>query len=158
VSGYTFGKASEAELVGVHPALVEVCRRALVLTTQDFSVHEGLRDIAVQRQLVKRGASLTLNSLHLTQSDGFGHAVDLVPYVVGRLRWEWPLIYPIALAMRAASLEHETPLIWGGVWDRPLHTLNPADLAGEVAAYVKRRKKSHPGKSVLTDGPHYQLA
>ncbi len=45
----------------------------------DFSVKEGVRTLARQRQLVAEGRSRTMRSKHLVQSDGFGHAVDLYP-------------------------------------------------------------------------------
>jgi peptidoglycan L-alanyl-D-glutamate endopeptidase CwlK len=41
-----------------------------------------------------------MNSRHLIRSDGFGHAVDLVPWINGKPRWEWKPIYHIAAAVR----------------------------------------------------------
>lgn len=76
---YQLGKTSLQRLDGVHPNLVRVVRRAIEITAQDFSVNEGLRTLERQRRLVASGASQTLNSKHLKQADGFGHAVDLVP-------------------------------------------------------------------------------
>lgn len=84
---YSLGSKSRAELKGVHPDLVGVVERAIQITTQDFSVHDGLRTEAEQREYVRTGASQTMNSMHRTQADGFGHAVDLVPFINGKLRW-----------------------------------------------------------------------
>lgn len=153
-SGYKLGARSRSELSGVHPDLVACVERAIAITTQDFSVHDGIRSPAEQKELVARGASKTLNSRHLTQPDGYGHAVDLVPYVNGQLRWEWPLIYPVAEAMAIAARERGVSLRWGGVWDRVLETL-PADADGlkkAVQAYVVR----HPGPDFI-DGPHFEI-
>lgn len=151
---YKLGPKSLDRLAGVHPDLVRVVRRAIDLTSQDFSVHEGLRSKATQADYVKRGASRTMNSLHLLQPDGFGHAVDLVPYAGGQLRWEWPLIYPIAAAMQRAAIEVGVALTWGGVWDRNFNLLqkDAGGMAAEVSAYCVR----HPGPDFI-DGPHYQL-
>jgi len=140
MKNFRFGSTSEAKLIGVHPKLVAVVRRALVLSPQDFSVHDGLRDLETQRLYVARGASKTMNSKHLVQEDGYGHAVDLVPYVNGSLRWEWPLIYPIAGAMRTAAEEHGVLIRWGGSWS----VLNGTRETPE---------RLHTG----WDGPHYEL-
>ena len=150
---YTLGRRSRAELLGVHPDLVRVVERAIQVTRQDFSVHDGIRTMAEQRELVRRGASRTLNSKHLPQADGWGHAVDLVPYVGGRLRWEWPLIYPIADAMRAAGQDLGLRLRWGGHWGE----LTGTDDAPEalVRAYGDARRTA--GKPAFIDGPHYEL-
>lgn len=155
VGPFFLGINSRARLRDVHPDLAALVQRAIELTTVDFSVHEGLRTSARQAALVRAGASWTLDSRHIT-----GHAVDLVPWVDvdgdGRseLRWDWPLIYPIAAAMRQASLEAGVPLRWGGVWDTPLaHLAEPLEDA--VAAYVGRRRAM--GKPARIDGPHFEL-
>lgn len=155
MSGYRLGSRSRQELRGVHPGLVRVVERAICLTTQDFSVHDGIRTEEDQRDLVRRGASKTMNSRHLRQPDGYGHAVDLVPYVGGRLRWEWPLIYPIAVAMRTAAVEEGISLRWGGVWDRPFLDLEPGTTYGMRVA-VEQYAARHPGPDFL-DGPHYEI-
>ena len=45
----------------------------------DFAVDEGVRTVARQAALVKDGLTQTMQSKHLIQPDGFGHAVDLSP-------------------------------------------------------------------------------
>lgn len=77
---YTLGKTSLSKLEGVHPSLVKVIKLAIQKTTQDFSVNEGLRSLDRQKRLVAAGASRTLNSKHLKQADGYGHASDLIPW------------------------------------------------------------------------------
>ena len=154
-SPWRFGPASQQELLGVEPQLVVCTKNALARSPVDFSVHDGLRTLEEQKAYVAAGVSWTLASKHLKQPDGFGHAVDLVPWVGGKLRWEWPLIYPIALSMHAASIELKLELVWGGVWDRQLDELDPANLEGEVEAYVARRRKA--GKRASIDGPHFEL-
>lgn len=149
MSEFKLGTRSLAELKGVHPDLVAVVKRAIVLTVQDFSVHDGIRTLAEQQRLVAAGASQTLDSRHIT-----GHAVDLVPYINGKLRWEWPPIYRIADAVRVAARENGTPIRWGGAWDVDFtdSTASPEDL---VSGYVGRRRKS--GLRAFIDGPHFEL-
>jgi peptidoglycan LD-endopeptidase CwlK len=155
---YSLGERSLAELEGVHPKLVEVVKRAIQLTEQDFSVHDGLRTVAEQREYVRRGVSKTMNSMHMKQPDGFGHAVDLVPYINGQLRWEWKPIFNIATAVNQAAKELSVPLTWGGVWDRAFLDLDETATAMEAAvnSYVARRRAL--GKTAFIDGPHWQLA
>jgi peptidoglycan L-alanyl-D-glutamate endopeptidase CwlK len=151
---YTLGEGSLFELVGVAPRLVLVVNRAIQITTQDFTVHDGLRTVEEQKKLVLRGASKTMFSKHLPQTDGFGHAVDLVPYINGKLRWEWEPIYNIAAAMYTASVELDIDLIWGGVWDTPMSAYGGglAAMRKAVADYCIR----HVGADFI-DGPHYEL-
>ncbi|MCF8483445.1 MAG: M15 family metallopeptidase [Rhodospirillum sp.] len=104
---------SKERLHGVHPDLACVVERAIALTDVDFGVTEGLRTPARQRALYDGGASTTLRSRHLT-----GHAVDLVAYVGGSVRWDWPLYDKIAEAMKAAAMIEGVPLEWGGDWIR----------------------------------------
>jgi peptidoglycan LD-endopeptidase CwlK len=152
IKPFVLGPRSRQRLNGVDPRLIRVVERAIGYSTVDFGVHEGLRTLARQRELVKAGASKTMNSKHLV-----GRAVDLVPWVSGSFRWEWPFIYPIAVAMRRAAVELDVKLTWGGIWDRHLETL-PADNDGmkkAVNAYVDRRRAL--GRSAFLDGPHFEL-
>jgi peptidoglycan LD-endopeptidase CwlK len=121
--GYKFSANSEKKLAGVHPDLVRVARRALELSEVDFGISEGLRTTARQKQLVAAGASQTMHSRHLT-----GHALDVVAYVGGKVRWDWPLYTKISQSFKQAAAELHIPVEWGGDW-----------------------------KS-FKDGPHYQLA
>lgn len=155
---YSLGERSLAELEGVHFALVGVVKKAITLTRQDFSVHDGLRTVAEQREYVRRGVSKTMNSMHMKQPSGWGHAVDLVPYINGQLRWEWKPLFVIAEAVRAAASELKVDLVWGGVWDRDFLDLGTtaADMEKAVNSYVARRRAL--GKTAFIDGPHWQMA
>lgn len=108
---FSLGSKSLANLAGVHPDLVAVVKRAIKLTPVDFRVQQGLRSKSEQELLVKKGASRTMNSRHLT-----GHAVDLVALVAGEVRWDWPLYHQIAKAMKAAAKDLNVPITWGGDW------------------------------------------
>ena len=155
---YILGAKSRAELKGVHLDLVRVVERAIQITTQDFSVHDGLRTAEEQKRLVAAGASQTMNSKHRQQADGYGHAVDLVPFINGKMRWEWPAIYPIAAAVWQAARELKVDIRWGGAWidlDQ-IKTGTPGAMKAAVEAYGAARRKA--GKSAFTDGPHFELA
>lgn len=108
---FSLGSKSLANLAGVHSDLVAVVKRAIKLSQVDFRVQQGLRSKSEQELLVKKGASRTMNSRHLT-----GHAVDLVALVAGEVRWDWPLYHQIAKAMKAAAKDLNVPITWGGDW------------------------------------------
>lgn len=107
----TLDKRSETSLQGVHPDLVKVVRRAAEITTVDFVITEGKRTEAKQKQMVASGASRTMNSRHLT-----GHAVDLAAKVGNDIRWDWPLYFKLAAAMKQAAAELKVSIEWGGDW------------------------------------------
>lgn len=110
---FRLSQRSRDRLKGVHPDLVAVVEAAIHLTPVDFMVTEGLRTPARQAELVRAGASRTLNSRHLT-----GHAVDVAAWVDGEVRWDWPLYPRIAKAFKAAAVGTGAALIWGGDWPR----------------------------------------
>jgi peptidoglycan L-alanyl-D-glutamate endopeptidase CwlK len=115
---FRLSQRSLNNLRGVHPDLVRVVHRAIEITTVDFVVIEGVRTLARQKQLVKAGASRTLNSRHIPGKDGFGKAVDVMALVGGKGRWDWPLYPTIAQAFKAAATELSVPIVWGGDWPR----------------------------------------
>lgn len=121
--GYKLGIRSKHRLKGVHPDLVAVVKRAIEISSVDFTVLEGMRTVSRQRELVAKGASTTMNSRHLT-----GHAVDLGAWVDGTVRWDWPLYHKIAAAMKQAAKEEGVIMEWGGDWakfpDGPHFQLN----------------------------------
>jgi len=108
---YILSKRSRDRMRGVHPDLVAVVERAIEITPVDFTVTEGLRTRERQQELVRAGASTTLNSRHLT-----GHAVDVAALVSNQVRWDWPLYHKIAAAMKQAASEINVPIVWGGDW------------------------------------------
>ncbi len=138
----TLGQRSLSRLVGVHPDLVRVVKRAAAIATpeDDFTVLEGVRDreqmainygkgrTAAQceakgvpgKYAQPKAAKVTwLNdpykSNHRIMFDGFGRALDLAPYPV-----DWNNLARfdrLALLMfRAASIEG-VAIRWGADWD-----------------------------------------
>lgn len=110
---FRLGNRSRQRLEGVHPHLVQVVKHAITISDIDFTILEGLRTAERQRLLVKKGASKTLRSRHLT-----GHAIDLGAWVGDEVRWDWPLYHRIAQAMKTAASEMNIVIEWGGDWER----------------------------------------
>lgn len=122
---YVLGTRSKDNLKGVHPDLVKVVERAITLTTQDFTVIEGVRTTKRQQELyaqgrTKPGSKVTNadgvknKSNHQAKADGYGHAVDIVPYPVD---WNTTSKFrAIADAMKQAAKDLGVKLEWGGDW------------------------------------------
>lgn len=108
---FAFGARSRGGLKGVHPDLVKVMERAIGCSTVDFTVLEGVRTLERQKELMKAGATRTMNSRHLT-----GHAVDVAPFVNGEVRWDWPLYHQLAKIIKKAAEELGVAIQWGGDW------------------------------------------
>ena len=129
---------SLANLQGVHPQLVAVVRRAIQITTLDFSVLQSVRTQAEQNALYAQGrtkpgpvVTRTLHSKHIPGADGYSHAVDLFPG-----DWNAPAKFDaVAKAMFTAAEELGVSIRWGADWDRD----------------GKPREKGE------TDSPHFEL-
>ncbi|MGB1215903.1 MAG: M15 family metallopeptidase [Pikeienuella sp.] len=111
MTGFKFSRRSVSRLKGVHPDIVSVLNRAIGRTPIDFTVLEGVRTMDRQKELVKKGASKTLNSRHLT-----GHAVDIAPLLNGVVSWDWPLYHELAPVVKQAAEDLGVDLEWGGDW------------------------------------------
>lgn len=156
MSGFTLGTRSISKLDGVHPDLVRVVKRAIDLTSQDFMVLEGVRTEQRQRELYGQGrtpaklvaagvdpalakpklqmVTWALKSNHFKQADGYGHAVDLVPYPVD---WnDLAKFDAIADAMMQAADELGVAIRWGADWNR----------------------NGQPREKGESDSPHFELA
>lgn len=134
---FKLGPRSLLNLRGVHPDLVRVVKRAISISDIDFTVIEGLRTPARQKELVTKGASKIMKSRHIT-----GHAVDIAPYVGGKVRWDWPLFIPIAEAMKRASELENVPIRYGGTW----RLLSETPVINMSVMHKK-----------FPDGPHFEL-
>lgn len=153
--GFRLGSSSRNQLNGVHPSLVSCVLQAIAISTQDFTVYDGIRTLKEQAQYVKNGTSKTMQSLHLPQSDGLGHAVDLVPWINGHAVWDWNGCYAIAAAMQQAATQlgiaHH--IVWGGAWDRRLSDFG--STASDFKAATMDYGVRHAGPD-FKDGPHFE--
>lgn len=112
MNNYQLSQRSLNNLAQVHHDLIQVVKRALILSKYDFIVIEGKRTLERQKELLKQGTTKTLNSRHLT-----GHAVDIVPFINGAIPWQdWSAFESISSAMKQAARELNIALIWGGDW------------------------------------------
>ena len=108
---FFLGDKSLERLSTVKPELQSVVKRAIELSSVDFRVIEGVRTLERQQYLLKKGATRTLKSKHLT-----GDAVDLAPVIDGQVSWDWQYFHPIAEAMKKAAAEQDILIRWGGTW------------------------------------------
>ena len=137
-------------LQGIKPPLVAVVHRAIQITEVDFVVIEGVRALKRQQQLVDQGASQTLDSKHLT-----GDAVDLAAWL-GTIRWELPLYFKIAEAMKQAAIENCVALRWGGAWTVPDIRTYSDTMEHAHEAYLSLRRSQ--GRKAFIDMPHWELS
>jgi len=129
---FVFSQRSKRNLRGVHPHLVEIAYEALKRAPYDFIVTEGLRTMARQRELKAAGKSQTLNSYHLLQSDGYGHAIDIaiIP-PEGGVTWNNKYYDEEAKVFLAIAAEKGYKLTYGGSWkmrDCPHFQLEPRSI------------------------------
>ena len=152
---YTLSTRSLERLNGVNESLVNIVKASIKTTKIDFGVTCGLRTKSEQAELVKKGASQTMNSRHLPQeSTGTSHAVDLVAYISGRVSWELNLYDDIADAMKDAAIKEGKPIRWGAAWHKPLNEWDGSaeDLMNQ---YIDLRRSA--GSRPFIDAPHFEL-
>lgn len=120
---FKLSKKSIDRLSGVHPDLATVVLRAIEISECDFAVICGMRTLQEQEDLYAQGrtkpgpiVTWSMNSQHLKQKTGHGHAVDLAAWVNGGISWDWDHYHKIARAMKTAAKELNTPIDWGGDW------------------------------------------
>ena len=169
---FTLSKKSRRKLKGVHPDLMWVIQRALEISPIDFVVHEGTRTKVRQKLLIargkakagKKGFKVSLYK-HCRQADGYGHAVDLVPYYDGKLQWEDKnALKMIADAMIRAY--NETPILycsthmrWGGAWTELITHHNGRDntVSAFSMNHLYKEKKRAKKKKPFEDMYHFEM-
>jgi peptidoglycan L-alanyl-D-glutamate endopeptidase CwlK len=161
---FSLGPRSVANLAGLHPGLLGIVHGAIVSTSVDFGVTgKAVRTAAEQHKLflqrVTQKDGYKSKSNHQPKEDGFGHAVDLTPFVGGKYivtedAWDY---YPaiasgMSLSAKALGLAHH--LKWGCNW---LETMDRyGSTIADMKAAMERYKVNHPGKDFL-DGPHFEF-
>lgn len=146
---YTFSNRSRNNLKGVHPHLIAIAERAIAITNQDFMVIHGVR--SREECMINYGKGRTadqcaakgipasyarpneakvtwlknpFNSKHCKQADGYGHAIDIVPYPV-----DWTDLSKFDAISKAmfdaekqliaeGKIPAHTNLRWGADWDQ----------------------------------------
>jgi len=126
-----FGKRSEANLSTVSPALQNLMRQALALGLMDFSITEGFRPRFKQDEYFAAGKSKVRwpGSKHNTSP--YAEAVDAVPYVRGKLSYNYYHCCFLAGVIQSLAKKFSVPVRWGGNWDmdtEPVTDQNFQDL------------------------------
>lgn len=124
-----FSSRSRAALQGVHPDLVRVMNEAIKETPVDFTITDGVRTQAQQQALYLKGRSkpgsivtnadgVVKKSNHQPKADGYGHAVDLYPFVNGALDFndKGGHLRVIAAHIKATAKCMGVRVEWGGDW------------------------------------------
>ena len=114
---YKFGKSSEDRLSSVHHDLVRVCRRMLGYGILDATVVQGRRSQEDQDRAFKEGKSKLKYPQSRHNSDP-SEAVDIAPFVNGKVSWNTQHCLVLAGLMLAAASELGVKVRWGGNWDR----------------------------------------
>lgn len=141
-----FSKRSLDNLVGVEPRLVRIITEAIKESPFDFTITEGLRTAARQKELYAQGRTVKgikvtnrdgvrNKSNHQAKADGFGHAIDIYPYYNGDVQIHDKEVIPRLKAIAnhvkkiTAKLEAERKtknpnakpftITWGGDWKNP---------------------------------------
>jgi peptidoglycan L-alanyl-D-glutamate endopeptidase CwlK len=89
---------SKDNLLGVHPNLVKVIELAVIDSPIDFMVIEGVRETKRQQDLFAQGRTkpgkivtyadgVKNKSNHQPKADNYGHAIDFVPIINGKVDW-----------------------------------------------------------------------
>jgi peptidoglycan L-alanyl-D-glutamate endopeptidase CwlK len=105
---------------------VKVAHEALARSTIDFGISQGVRTQEEQNALYEQGrtkpgkiVTWTKNSKHLPQKDGYGHAIDFVCYVNGKVTWD-EQYYPVVVkSMLNAAQDLGIKIIAGANWKKP---------------------------------------
>lgn len=124
----SFSKRSRDSMNGIHPELVRLMDLSIRNTPVDFTITEGVRTVRRQQELYAQGRTKPGNivtnvdgvnkiSNHQPKPDGYGHAVDLYPYVNGRVQVnDVANLKRIADHIKAVARLHGIRMEWGGDW------------------------------------------
>tara|TARA_R110000822_G_scaffold56928_3_gene143608 strand:- start:10524 stop:10988 length:465 start_codon:yes stop_codon:yes gene_type:complete len=152
---FKLSQRSLNKLDGVHPSMVSVVNRAIEITDVDFGVTYGTRTFEEQEKLFKSGRSQTMNSKHLTQDDGYSHAVDLVAYFGSDVSWELNVYDNICDAMAQAAREEGLSIKWGAAWSEGDIRDYSGSAEDAMNAYIDLRRSQ--GRRPFIDAPHFEI-
>lgn len=126
-----FSKRSLDALKGVHPDLILVFTTAICDSPIDFTIVEGVRTEARQKSLYAQGRTtkgpivtyadgVKKKSNHQPKADGFGHAVDVYPFINGAINFnDVGALGEIASHVKTVARKLGIPITWGGDWKKP---------------------------------------
>tara|TARA_B100000073_G_C23352096_1_gene419294 strand:- start:58 stop:552 length:495 start_codon:yes stop_codon:yes gene_type:complete len=108
---YFLNKESSELLDEVNSALAEVVRRAQAISDVQMQVIHGKRTSVQQDEFFRKGVTQGAKSPHM-----YGTAVDIVPVIEGRISMEAEALDEVAMSMKFAAADLNTPIRWGGAW------------------------------------------
>lgn len=124
-----FGERSLNNLKGIHPDLVKVMMAAIENSPVDFTITDGVRTTEQQKALYAKGRTapgkivtnadgVNRKSNHQVKSDGFGYALDLYPYINGRINLNDTTNVLPKIAKHIITTAHRlnVKVEWGGAW------------------------------------------
>jgi peptidoglycan L-alanyl-D-glutamate endopeptidase CwlK len=122
-----FSQRSKTNLLGVHPDLVRVMNEAIKDTPVDFTITDGVRSVEQQALyaqgrtkpgvIVTNADGVKKKSNHQAKGDGYGYAVDLYPYLNGKVDVNAVKELKVIAAHILATAERlDVPVEWGGNW------------------------------------------
>lgn len=130
-----FSQRSKDNLIGVDPDLARVMNKAIKESPIDFTITEGLRSDQRQKDLYAQGRTkpgkrvTNADGVHNLSNhqdaadgrrDGFGSAVDLYPFVNGKVQVDGPDVDKwlriIAGHIKKVGRDMGIPIEWGGDW------------------------------------------
>ncbi|HTM83280.1 M15 family metallopeptidase [Asticcacaulis sp.] len=106
-------KRDKERLAGVDPRLARLFREVAKQHPGRFIITEGLRSKERQAEMVRRGASRTYYSRHLT-----GRAVDVAVMENGKITWDFDAYADFAKIVKAEAEMLDMPIVWGGDWKK----------------------------------------
>lgn len=128
---YKLSNLSLQRLIGVHPKLVSVIKKAIINSPYDFSIVSGARTTQEQQELYKQGRTVKgkiitncdgviKKSNHQTKSDNYGYAIDFGIFdrtVPGNIDWNAKEKYKaVAEHIKNIAVQEKVKIVWGGDW------------------------------------------
>lgn len=128
---YKLGTRSLNNIIGVHPDLEKLLKVSIVDSPVDFTIVEGVRTSQRQRELYNQGRStpgkivtyvdgVNKKSNHQIKSDGYGHAVDIYPFFLGKVQVNHKdtvkCLNLISNHIKKKADELGIKITWGGDW------------------------------------------
>lgn len=115
---------SEQRLEKAHPLLKKLFLEASKKCPVDIEISEVDRSKKRQEELLKAGATTTMNSRHIAKvpkhpwygTKPVSHAVDFYVTVNGKVRWDWPLYKKAADHIKKVAEDLKISIVWGGDW------------------------------------------
>lgn len=127
-----FSKQSLKKLNGVHPELIALMINSIKESPTDFSIICGVRTLEQQKKEFEEGDSkadgIKNKSKHQINNDGWSIAVDICPYIEGKLDWKnTEAFISISKHIKETAKKMQIKIAWGGdwkgSWDKPHYEL-----------------------------------